>query len=635
MANSFWKFFKGIAIRPETTDPTDNVEGSIFVNSTDDRVKTYIEGSVREVITEDQSQTLENKEIVVADNTVTTAASGNLAATELNAALSELQTDIDDVRTDYVKRDGSLAMTGDLDLDSHNITNVTDPSDAQDAATKNYVDALIPDSIEFTESYAPDWTAEAGPMVKFNNGTGENAGVIVEDVSGTGESTRPLIIGTGARTNAADSSPTKFVNIYTGANHGTSNSGPIYVQTGYTVSDVTASGKIALETGSVTGSSSLSGDVELTTGPASGGATRGKILLNGRLVDASNTKITNVADPSDAQDVATKNYVDTTVSGSGADTALSNLITTSINQTLLPSAADTKDVGSASLRWANFFGFSYRIYNASTTLLGNLIAGSNKITLATPDVASGTGTSIEIEAGGNATAASTGGNISIYSKGANGHTGAISLTTGNASGASSNSGNISITTGTSSSGTRGSINLDGKTIGLNASASADPGGSFVAGATYYNTTTKKFRYYNGTAWGDVDKTVSAAAYLSSSSAISADTQVPFDTSEWDSGSTLTTGASFKFTALIDGIYQVTGILGSSTGAQFHIYKNGSKHKLVTYASGAIQPSYAVQVKLAATDYIDLRPNTGTTMAGGALTGDNITTIQISRIADYV
>ncbi|PPC86683.1 MAG: hypothetical protein CTY37_05355 [Methylotenera sp.] len=40
-------------------------------------------------------QTLINKTIVVANNTITTAASGNLTATELNAALAELQTDID------------------------------------------------------------------------------------------------------------------------------------------------------------------------------------------------------------------------------------------------------------------------------------------------------------------------------------------------------------------------------------------------------------------------------------------------------------------------------------------------------------------------------------------------------------
>lgn len=41
------------------------------------------------------TQTLTNKTMVVSSNTITTAASGNLAATELNAALAELQGDID------------------------------------------------------------------------------------------------------------------------------------------------------------------------------------------------------------------------------------------------------------------------------------------------------------------------------------------------------------------------------------------------------------------------------------------------------------------------------------------------------------------------------------------------------------
>jgi hypothetical protein len=41
------------------------------------------------------AQALTNKTIVAASNTITTAASGNLAATELNAALAELQADID------------------------------------------------------------------------------------------------------------------------------------------------------------------------------------------------------------------------------------------------------------------------------------------------------------------------------------------------------------------------------------------------------------------------------------------------------------------------------------------------------------------------------------------------------------
>jgi hypothetical protein len=41
------------------------------------------------------TDTLTNKTVVVANNTITTAASGNLTSTELNAALAELQTDID------------------------------------------------------------------------------------------------------------------------------------------------------------------------------------------------------------------------------------------------------------------------------------------------------------------------------------------------------------------------------------------------------------------------------------------------------------------------------------------------------------------------------------------------------------
>lgn len=41
------------------------------------------------------TDTLTNKTVVVASNTITTAASGNLTSTELNAALSELQADID------------------------------------------------------------------------------------------------------------------------------------------------------------------------------------------------------------------------------------------------------------------------------------------------------------------------------------------------------------------------------------------------------------------------------------------------------------------------------------------------------------------------------------------------------------
>lgn len=46
----------------------------------------------------------------------------------------------------YVKHDGTVAMTGDLNLGSKKIINVATPDDATDAATKGYIDGIIGDN---------------------------------------------------------------------------------------------------------------------------------------------------------------------------------------------------------------------------------------------------------------------------------------------------------------------------------------------------------------------------------------------------------------------------------------------------------------------------------------------------------
>ena len=77
----------------EMSDATDVRIG--YDSTTTSRMKLGDVGSEAEIATISHAQTLTNKTMVVSSNTITTAASGNLAATELNAALAELQSDID------------------------------------------------------------------------------------------------------------------------------------------------------------------------------------------------------------------------------------------------------------------------------------------------------------------------------------------------------------------------------------------------------------------------------------------------------------------------------------------------------------------------------------------------------------
>ncbi|MDB4337248.1 hypothetical protein N9991_00705 [bacterium] len=73
--------------------------------------------------------------------------------------------------TPYFKKDGSVAATGDFDLNSHKLVNVTDPASAQDGATKAYVD-----------SKASPWTVD-GSNLEYTTG-----GIDVTGTSTFGES---------------------------------------------------------------------------------------------------------------------------------------------------------------------------------------------------------------------------------------------------------------------------------------------------------------------------------------------------------------------------------------------------------------------------------------------------------------
>jgi len=104
------------------------------------------------------------------------------------------------------------------------------------------------------------------------------------------------------------SAPSGQVQIVTGGTSGgSSHSGQIDLTTGDTSGGSSNSGAVVISTGN--SSSANSGDILLQTGSAS--ITQGQAVVNARQLNVSNKPIVSVQDPSNAQDAATKNYVDT------------------------------------------------------------------------------------------------------------------------------------------------------------------------------------------------------------------------------------------------------------------------------------------------------------------------------------
>jgi hypothetical protein len=103
--------------------------------------------------------------------------------------------------------------------------------------------------------------------------------------------------------------------------------------------------------------------------------------------------------------------------------------------------------------------------------------------------------------------------------------------------------------------------------------------------------------------------VYAEAYASANRAISTTVPCNYDTIVEDTHNCITTGASWRFTCKVPGLYQITGYLRGSSGQETCVlFKNGTDIKFI----GRIQPTAATYspisgtIRLATGDYIDFR-----------------------------
>lgn len=174
-------------ITGNTADPTvtavDAVAGSIYIRSGTNQV--YVKNTDGSNTDFSRLGTVEALNAHVNDTSdahdasaISNIPSGNLAATDVQAALNELQADLDTRALDsaVIKKDGSVAFTAAQSMGGFKLTSVANGTASSDAVNKSQLDAAV-------EGLKPKTAARVATTANITIATDLNAGDVIDGIT--------------------------------------------------------------------------------------------------------------------------------------------------------------------------------------------------------------------------------------------------------------------------------------------------------------------------------------------------------------------------------------------------------------------------------------------------------------------
>jgi hypothetical protein len=288
MSFSLKEFVKGIVLRGVDSDITDNIEGSIFYNKTEKKLKAFIDNSVQEVLTSSSGgggggSVIEEKVNLDLSNIIDTSIPIGVNLTSQNTSDSFF------IRTRIPSSGNSarsLLTSGQINSGSGNTGQVTlysaynfgtGNTGAVDVGSGNAVSSGTSGSTNIVTGKSG--TAQSGPIF-IVSGSIDNFQQGLNNETNT-SATGAIQINTGIIRNVSNPNRTGAVFLGSGSSTSIAGTGSVTVQSGRIVAGGSGtSGQLLLQSGNATESpNASSGDVALVSGNSAGTGNSGNIFI--------------------------------------------------------------------------------------------------------------------------------------------------------------------------------------------------------------------------------------------------------------------------------------------------------------------------------------------------------------------